>query len=366
MSATPGRIGLVYSDYTHATIYAHYMQALGWTIAGASAASNVWTPAELEALQEPFPGIRLYPDLDELIGASDALICCNADYRLNVDLARKAAAAGKPLFLDKPACGTVADVQALRTLILAGARIFLGSSFPYSPTIIGTGMTMHRRGFETLHLYGSQEFFEHGIHCTEVAGHLLCSPPAAVEAVRLTDAILVQATYENGAQVKFFLEGPGYMFAVVFSGAGGWCGQTLDNSSHSDCHFARKAKVFDALARGAAADLTFQHHLDGILVLIAAQKSLDQGGGEIRLRDLAGADGFDSRSYARQYALKRRRASLVDPHEKAKLLQVLDPPPPPLMRRIVRKLLNLARRIPGAVWRRIRARLACLNPFRRA
>lgn len=356
MTASPGKLGLFYSDYTHATIYAHCMQALGWTVAGASEASNVWTPAELEALKGPFPQIRLYSDMDAMFRECDALISCNADYRVNVDLARKAAALGKPLFLDKPACGTVDDVETIRALVRDGARIFMGSSFPYSPTVVRVARHLFAKGFETIHLYGAQEFFEHGIHCAEVAGHLLGCPPVAAEAAQLTDSILVQATYENGAQVKYFLEGPGAMFALVYANEGGWFGQTIDNSMHSECHFMHKARAFDALARGAATDLSFQYHLDGILLLIAAQKSLRQGG-EIRVRDLAGADGFDSRAYARQYAVKRRRGPLVDPEEKAKLMQVLEPPPPPLSRRILHKIKSLVRRAPGAIWRRIRDRI---------
>lgn len=356
MTASKGKIGLLYSDYTHATIYAHYMQELGWTIAGASATSNVWTPAELEALKGPFPHIRIYADMELLLQECDAFICCNADYRLNVELARKAAALGKPLFLDKPACGTVADVEAIRKLIREGARLFLGSSFPYSPTIEGVAINLQRRGFETIHLYGAQEFFEHGIHCAEVAGHLLCCAPVAAEAVKLTDSILVQATYENGAQVKFFLEGPGYMFAVVYSSAEGWFGLTIDNSMNSDCHFARKAKAFDALARGQATDLTFHNHLDGLLLLIAAQKSLEQGG-EIRLQDLKATDGMDSRFYARQYAVKRRCSKLVDPEERDKLLHVAEPPPASIPRRVLRKLRSVARRAPGALWHRVRDRV---------
>lgn len=313
------RLGLLISDYTHATIYATYLQRLGWEIAGISEESNVWKRDDLAALSSVFGGLKVYADIGKLLDDCDAFVLCNADYKRNLWFAEEVARRGKVLLVDKPACGIVRDAVKMRDLIAGGARILLGSSFIHSDTVMALGRSIRERGCESVHVYGAMEFFEHGIHAAEIAGYLMESRPVSAEAARMEDCVLVQIRYETGASAKLFLEGPGYLFSVVVAGPDGWTGSTVDTAWHADCHFARKARVFDALYRNQPVAEDPNRHIDAILALVAARESL-AGGCEVRVADLGADAGFDSGIYAKVYSGKRRMGRLVDPSERERLL----------------------------------------------
>jgi hypothetical protein len=346
------RLGLLYSDYTHAPIYATYLQHLGWEIAGASVRSNVWRREELLTLNSCFPKISLFDEISELLDSCDAFLCCNADYSKNLALVKEVAFRDKAIFLDKPACGIVNDVEEIRRLAKDGARVFLGTSFIHSPTIERLRDRIRQRGCETIHLYAAQEMFEHGIHAAELANFLLESRPVTVEAAELSDTLLVEVEFESGFSTKLFLEGPGFLFAaVVADSTEGWHASTIDISPHLDCHFARKAREFDAFVKGQPVAFNPFYHLDGILALIAAQESL-RVGKAVHLADLAPENGFHSASYAAEYAFKRRQSKLVNPNEQARLLAQRELTALPGLREIVGRGKRLARRVAGGVKRR--------------
>jgi hypothetical protein len=346
------KLGLLYSDYTHAPIYATYLQHMGWEIAGASVRSNVWSREDLLTLSSWFPKIALFDDVFQLLDSCDAFLCCNADYSQNLGILKQVACRDKAVFLDKPACGMVRDVEEMRSLAQNGARLFLGTSFMHSPTIEALRDRIRQRGCETIHLYAAQEMFEHGIHAAEVANFLLESRPVTVDAAQLSDSLLVEVLFESGFSVKLFLEGPGFLFAaVVADNTEGWHASTIDVSPHLDCHFARKAREFDAFVKGQPVAFNPFHHLDGILTLIAAQQSLRLGK-EVHVTDLAPENGFNSAHYAANYAAKRHKSKLVNPNEQARLLAQRNVVTLPGLREIVGRGTRLARRVAGGVKRR--------------
>jgi predicted dehydrogenase len=79
-------------------------------------------------------GIEICGSIDELLGKVDVVLLESVDGRPHLEQARPVIAAGKPLFIDKPLAGSLADaVEIFRLAKEAGVPCFSCSSTRFSP-----------------------------------------------------------------------------------------------------------------------------------------------------------------------------------------------------------------------------------------
>lgn len=81
-------------------------------------------------------GIKVTENFDEAIADCDAIMIEINDPAFHLDYFKRVAALGKPVFLDKPLAGTLADGRAILDLAKKhSTRVWSGSSLPLTPTI---------------------------------------------------------------------------------------------------------------------------------------------------------------------------------------------------------------------------------------
>ena len=81
-------------------------------------------------------GIKIYDSIPEMLKNVDVVLLEEVDGRPHLELARPVIAAGKPLFIDKPLAGSLADAVAIAELARKhNVPCFSCSSVRYSPSI---------------------------------------------------------------------------------------------------------------------------------------------------------------------------------------------------------------------------------------
>src|SRR3990172_3311680 len=83
-------------------------------------------------------GVEIVDSIDALLERVDVVLVESVDGRVHLEQARPVIAAGKPLFVDKPAAGSLADVlEIFRLAAERGVPCFSSSSLGFSPGILG-------------------------------------------------------------------------------------------------------------------------------------------------------------------------------------------------------------------------------------
>lgn len=82
-------------------------------------------------------GVEIVPSIDELLKKVDVVLLESVDGRPHLEQARPVIAAGKPLFIDKPMAGSLADVLVIFELAKKNSvPVFSSSSLRYTPEFL--------------------------------------------------------------------------------------------------------------------------------------------------------------------------------------------------------------------------------------
>jgi hypothetical protein len=161
--------------------------------------------------------VKLYPTVTELCRHVDAVMIENVDGRPHLKHAIDVIKAGKPLFIDKPLAGTLADCLKIYRL---GKRhkvpVFSSSSLRFAKTTLAAragkhGKVLRCETFSPAHLEPHHpDLFWYGIHGVESLFTVM--GPGCVSVKRSTTEdgkIEVTGTWKDG-RVGIFREGKGY------------------------------------------------------------------------------------------------------------------------------------------------------------
>lgn len=231
---------------------------------------------------------------------------CNWDKHL--DEAMPYIERGKPVFLDKPMVGSVADVRRVRRLVEEGAVILGSSSARYAAELDAfLARPVEERG-EILHIFVSAgvDEFNYGIHAVEILGRLSGAPARSCRYVgksetkggSYTETYFVN--YENGVSATYALcIGKWQPFEVSILTSTGTTAFRIDST-----------KIYLALLTNLAAALEGREHAlasvteitDATLTMLAGKVSRDRGGEPVALAELPEDAAFDGAAFERSYA----------------------------------------------------------------
>jgi len=121
-------------------------------------------------------GVEIVDSIDALLKKVDVVILTSVDGRPHLEQVKPVLAAGKPVFIDKPLAGTLADAVAIfRLAEKSGVPCFSSSSLRYSPEIIAladpakVGKVLGCEAHSPCHLEQHHpDLFWYGIHGVEV------------------------------------------------------------------------------------------------------------------------------------------------------------------------------------------------------
>ncbi len=176
------RIGLAGANSSHAEDFLRAFNSEGRYSPFRLTAVCDADAARVAALRSSFPDLQEFESAEALVGACDAVIVCDRDGRQHRDHALPALQAGKPVFVDKPLAGSVADADVMvEAAAVSGAALLSASALRWQPQVqelraqFESGSPPHR-----LLAYGSWQpdspyggAIYYAIHTLEVVQELL-------------------------------------------------------------------------------------------------------------------------------------------------------------------------------------------------
>lgn len=216
--------------------------------------------------------------LEDMIGKVDVVILSRDDAENHVSMSKPFIEAGIPIFIDKPLAFTEPDLSWFATQSRNGKFIMSCSSMRYSNecrTVISEMDSLGKIEFVTA--VGKKDWQKYGVHMLEAVFSLLHDPvPLAVKHIGSEGKDSVVVEFENGirAFIHLFLEiAPTFQVSVF--GKHGWRIAEIKNSYSM---FRDNIIEFLRSVREGKPRLAFYKTENIIKVLIAAKRSLDEGG----------------------------------------------------------------------------------------
>jgi len=169
-------------------------------------------------------GVEIVDSIDELLGKVDAVLLETNDGRPHLEQLRPVLAAGKPVFVDKPVAGSLADaITMYREAQIAGVPMFSSSSLRYGKnTQAARGGSLGRvlrcqthspAGLEPTH----PDLFWYGIHGVESLFAVMGTGCQSVQRSEEDGKIVVTGQW-TGGRTGVFREGKGYGGTAIGDG----------------------------------------------------------------------------------------------------------------------------------------------------
>lgn len=233
------RLGMIGLDTSHATAFTEILnnpdakdhvpgaRVVAAFRGGSPDIESSWSRVEgyTKTLVERY-GVKLYDSIEEMCREVDAVLLESVDGRPHLEQARPVIAARKPLYIDKPMAGSLADVLEIFRLAHAnGTPVFSASSLRFAKNTLqaraGTiGVVTNAWTSSPAHVEPTHpDLFWYGVHGVESLFTVM--GPGCATVRRSTSAeggIEVTGRWYDG-RVGTFREGNGYR--GVAQGAGG-------------------------------------------------------------------------------------------------------------------------------------------------
>lgn len=212
------RIGMIGLDTSHAVAFTRLFNRPeepehvpgGRVVAaykgGSPDVESSWSRVDrfTEQLEKEF-GVRIVDSIEELCALVDVVLLESVDGRVHLEQARPVLKAGKPLFIDKPLAGSLADaIEIFRLAREAGVPVFSSSSLRFYPGLVElseTDVGELRAAFS----YGPAplephhpDLFWYGIHATEALFTVMGTGCETVVRTHTPDVDVVTGVWRDG------------------------------------------------------------------------------------------------------------------------------------------------------------------------
>ena len=305
------RIGCVNIDISHPGTFAKKMKEMNRGKYVAIYNDGFRTDGEVDAFIKDNKLEKRCKTIEELVDMVDIGFVHDCNWDKHLKHAMPFIKSGKPVFIDKPICGNLADCNKLEALVNNGAKILGSSSVRYANEFAEIKKQLSENNEEIVSVYGTAgvDEFNYGVHIMEGIHGLLGPGVYSVKYIGTaarSEAPVEQyyVTWKNGIKVVYQLQtGVWQPFDAVI---------TTNKAIH---HFRVDIKqIYDAILKrifdymekeiemAPITDLT-----ETIKIYLAGKASREQEGAEIKLEDLTLEDkGYDGYAFEKQYALTAR------------------------------------------------------------
>lgn len=149
-------------------------------------------------------GVRLTRSFAEAVSGVDALMLCINDPAMHLDFFKQAAATEKPIFLDKPLAGTLADGKAIvKHAREKKARVWTSSMLRFDEALLSAHAAVPKP--EIGHVYGAlgiapvgSSIVWYGVHAVEMLVTLMGRGAKTVLARKDKAGALMHVEYDDG------------------------------------------------------------------------------------------------------------------------------------------------------------------------
>jgi predicted dehydrogenase len=234
-------------------------------------------------------GVKVTTCLDEALVDCDAIMMEINDPAYHLDYFQRLAALGKPIFLDKPLAGTLADGRAIiAEMKRCGTRVWSASSLPFAPGIqaaidaVGGAVSVG-------HCFGAlgtapagDSLIWYGVHSFEMLQRLMGSGAQSVRAVDLGPAVVTTVAYGDGR------------YGVIESIRNQWqYGGRAQSSKQSAFFDVDSSRIYHdlllqikAFFLGAEPPISMEKTFEGLAMMCAARQSIAGDGAAVPVEKL--------------------------------------------------------------------------------
>ncbi len=221
---------------------------------------------------------------------------------------------GKPVYIDKPLVGNLADARKLLALTKAGAKIIGTSALRYTEDIVAAKAAAAEKDAKILHVDVSvgNDDFNYGIHALEAICALIESKPVSVKCVGTAekDGIACYTylfTFEGGETACFHnsTKKSSAINTLIVTDKGSDTAFTLNAKVYYTCLMEQVCNYMEGKENILA---SMEEMLIPITLALACKASKEAGGEEIRLDDPRLEDvSFDGYEFERSYAASTKK-----------------------------------------------------------
>lgn len=254
--------------------------------------------------------------IEELAGMVDIgfIQGCNWDKHLNY--VQPFIKLGKPVFIDKPIVGSLADCKRIERLAAEGAVILGSSSVRYAEEIAGFIAKSEEERGEILNIFGTAgvDEFNYAIHIVEAIGGLAGTGAVSCRFVgrsAIKDKVCetFHVKYKNGMSAVYnTFQGSWQPFEVVIMTTKTTYQFRIDTSK---IYGALLDRICDYMESGINKLASMEELTESIKIMLAGRISREKDGLEIKLADIPDEDpGYDGDLFEKEYASKATRIYL--------------------------------------------------------
>ncbi len=243
-------------------------------------------------LQEQF-GVKIVPTIEELCQQVDAVLLESVDGRPHLEQARPVIKAGKPLFIDKPAAGSLRDViEIYRLAKEAKVPVFSSSSYRFYDSLVevkkaNVGEIRSVISYGPAHLEPHHpDLFWYGVHPTEALFTILGTGCETVVRTTTPDTDVITGTWSGGrvGTLHALRKGPTPHKVIVF-------GTKAIVEQKDSGNYTPLVREIVKFFQTGKAPVSPEETLELFAFMEAADESKRQGGAPVKIKDVVKKNG---------------------------------------------------------------------------
>ena len=304
------RIGVVNIDVSHPKAFAEYFANDTRARYVAVYNDSFREEDEVQGFMNEFGLEKRFHSINEMADFVDVGFIQGCNWDQHIKEAMPFIERNKPVFIDKPIVGSLADCRKLEQLAAQGAIILGSSSVRYAEEIEAFLAEPTQERGEIMTIYGTAgvDEFNYAIHIVEAIHQLAGAAPQSTKYVGRADKDKYSAEtffvkFENGITATYnTFHNLWQPFELVIMTTKKVHQFRIDNTK---IYGALLDRICDFLETGQNSLAPVEKITEAIKIMLSGRISKERGGEEIKLKDLPADDpGFDGELFTREYAAK--------------------------------------------------------------
>jgi len=302
------KIGVVNIDTSHPKAFSGYLARTGRGRYAAVYNDSFRTDAEVAGFMRMNQIEKRAGSIEEMAGQVDIgfIQSCNWDNHLKQAL--PFLERGKPVFIDKPIAGSLADCRKLEDLVAKGAVILGSSSVRYANEITDFLKIPEAEKGQILNVFGTSgvDEFNYSIHIVEAIGGIAGAGAVSNKFVGSAEiggkkCETFFTRFSNGITAAYnAFTGTYQPFEVVVMTTADTYHMRIDAGK---VYEALLDRIFDYMEGKENRIAPLGSITESIRIMLAGKISRESGGKEVRLCDIPADDpGYDGAQFEREYA----------------------------------------------------------------
>lgn len=302
------KIGAVNIDISHPLAFSKYLKSGNRARYAAVYNDGFRGNDEVEAFIKKCNLEKRCSSIEELTGCVDIGFVHSCNWDKHLDQTKSFIEQGKPVFIDKPIVGNIADCKKLEALAANGAVILGSSSVRYADEIVDFMTQPESERGKIVNIYGTAgvDEFNYAIHIVEAIGALAGTGAVSTKFVGTTriddktcETFFVR--FGNGIMATYnTFQGFWQPFEVVIMTTKGTYQFRIDGGK---VYKVLLDKVCDYMETGENKLAPVKALTESVKIMLAGRISREKGGREIKLTDISDDDpGYDGDAFEQEYA----------------------------------------------------------------